>query len=439
MKRVIVTLAIVLGFLVSSTSVMASASKPKPPGQPTTGYGSTQNYICNTLYNGTAIDYHNAITFGDEGAGTKCWVYIPSKLKNGTTAPVVIYLHGMFMIVPPIYDGQIAHLVKQGYIVIFPQYNEGGLSGMLNDQNQYNMLDRAIAAVDTALDLPAVASRADMGNINLAGHSNGGNLSLCWGTRGGVSVRSITLQHPCTSMEAIPSIVRQLFISGSVELDYRSMAAGVTCPIILIGGTADSIARPNQLSSSYRALVNAPTKVHYIYSNDSHGDPSLQSDHAAPCQDDGVLPGDILDLLSSMGVTGFEEDSVDYRIMYAALDAALDGKVRVDFDRGKWSDGVSVSPVKTAADSTVTAVTVYQDCNFEGTMAQLPVGSYTLAALNALGINNDDLSAIKVPAGRKATVYVDDNFKGASKVYTASQSCMTADGWNDKISSIVVQ
>jgi len=344
----------------------------------------------------------------------------------------------MFMIVPPIYDGQIAHLVKQGYIVIFPEYNKGW-TGLLSDMDQYQMLDRAIAAVDTALDLSAVASRADMGNINLAGHSNGGNLSLCWASRGGVPVKSITLQHPCYSMEAIPSVVRSLFMGGTVELDYRNMAAGITCPITFIGGTADSIARPNQLSSAYRACVNAPTKVHYIYSTDSHGDPSLQSDHVAPCQNDGLLPASILNLLSSMGISGFEQDSVDYRIMYAALDAALDGKTRVPFDRGKWSDGVAVSPVMTAADSTVTAVTIYQDCGFEGTMAQLPVGSYTLAALQAFGINNDDLSSIKVPAGRKAIVYVDDNFKGSSKVYTADQSCFVADGLNDKISSIIVQ
>lgn len=438
MKRVIVTLAVVLGFFISSTNVLASASKPKPPGQPTTGYGSTQNYICSTLYNGKAIDYTNAITFGDELAGTKCWVYIPSKLKNGTTAPVVVYLHGMFMIVPPIYDGQIAHLVKQGYIVIFPEYNKGW-TGLMGDQNQYDMLDRAIAAVDTALALPAVASRAEMGNINLAGHSNGGNLSLCWATRGGVPVKSITLTHPCTSMEAIPSIVRSLFISGSVELDYKNMAAGVTCPIILIGGTADSIASPDQLGNQYSALVNAPTKVLYYYSTDSHGDPALESDHAAPCQDDGLLPASILNLMSSMGISAFEQDSVDYRIMYAALDAALAGQTRVAFDRGKWSDGVAVSPVVTVADSTVTGVTVYQDCGFSGAMAQLPVGSYNLAALQARGISNDDLSSIKVPAGRKATVYVDDNFKGASKVYTADQSCLVADGFNDKISSIVIQ
>ena len=46
------------------------------------------------------------IDFGDTNAGTRCWVYIPSVLKNGTTAPVVVYLHGFMAIVPPIYAGQ---------------------------------------------------------------------------------------------------------------------------------------------------------------------------------------------------------------------------------------------------------------------------------------------------------------------------------------------
>ena len=109
-------------------------------------------------------------------------------------------------------------------------------------------------------------------------------------TRGGVPVKSITPQHPCASIEAIPSIVTSLFLSGSVQMDYANMAAGVTCPVILIGGTADSIASPDQLGSQYRSLVNAPGKVLYYYSTDSHGSGSFQQkSRASPGSDQAPL------------------------------------------------------------------------------------------------------------------------------------------------------
>ena len=46
-----------------------------------------------------------------------------------------------------------------------------------------------------------------------------------------------------------------------------------------------------------------------------------------------------------MGMSDFEEDAYDFRIHYAALDAALDDQVRVNFKMGKWSDGRAVKPV----------------------------------------------------------------------------------------------
>jgi len=438
MKKAVFLSAILAALVISGSIVYAGGNPPSPPGQPTTGYGSSAGYICNSLYDGRPINMYHAIDIGDEMAGSECWIYIPSQLKNGSTAPVVVYLHGMFLIVPEIYNGQIEHLVRQGYIVIFPEYNKAW-TGLLSDMDQYQMLDRAIAAVNTALALPAVSSRAEMNNIYLAGHSNGGNLSLCWAARGGVPVKSITLQHPCTSMEAVPSIVRDMFMGDMVMLDYQAMAASITCPVILIGGTSDTIATPGQLGSQYQSLVNASSKVLYFYSDDSHGEPELLSDHVAPCQDDGLLPGWLLDMMSMMSFSEFEQDSVDYRVHYAALDAALAGQTRVLFDRGTWSDGTAVKPVKTAADSTVTAVTVYQHASFAGAMAQLPVGSYKLADLEAYGIANDDLSSVRVPAGRTVILYKDNNFSGSTRVLTADEDNFVDIGFNDVVSSIKVQ
>jgi len=436
MKKIFFLFILSATLILTGSMVYAAAS---PPGQPSTGYGSTQNYICNTLYNGGAIDHYNCIDFGDTYQGTRCWVYIPSVLKNGSTAPVVVYLHGFMALVPPIYAGQIKHLVRQGYIVIFPEYNLGGFDGMFEDTDQYAMLDRAVNAVDAALALPDVAARAELDAIYLASHSNGGMMSLGWIAGGGVDVQAMIMQDPSISMDAIPSFVRDLFLGDMVMLDYASMAPQITCPVILIGGNDDTIATPEHISNAYRALTNASTKVYYQYPTDTYGSPDLESDHVAPCQDDGAIPGWLLNLMTSMGFSAFEEDSVDYRIHWAAVDAALDGQVRVTFDRGKWSDNTAVKPAKTAVDSAVTAVTVYQHCGFAGYMTQLPKGSYKLADLKTFGIQNDDLSSLQVPAGFKATLYKDDNFRGTTKVYTADRSCLSDDSFNDVVSSIKIE
>ncbi|PKV50190.1 putative secreted protein (Por secretion system target) [Aquimarina sp. MAR_2010_214] len=84
-------------------------------------------------------------------------------------------------------------------------------------------------------------------------------------------------------------------------------------------------------------------------------------------------------------------------------------------------------------------VTLYLDCPYSGFSAGLSEGSYTKAQLEALGMPNDKVSSLRVKPGYKATLYWDDNFKGASLVKTSDDSCLNNDGsWNDKMTSIIV-
>ncbi|MCP4714056.1 MAG: hypothetical protein GY868_02980 [Deltaproteobacteria bacterium] len=436
MKKILLSAILVLSLILTGTLAFAGGSSPEQPvHRNASGYGSDAGYICNTLYTGDSIEENNAIDFGSSSAGERCWVYIPSVLKNGSSAPVVVYLHGFMAIVPPIYAGQIDHLVRQGYIVIFPEYNLGGFTGMFNDTDQYAQLDRAIAAVDQALALPDVSDRAELDEIVLASHSNGGNLSMGWVAGGGVDVKAMVMQHPCVSNEAIPAFVRDLFLGDMIEVDYAADGPAITCPVIIIGGRDDTIAKVEDFSSLYQALPNAASKVYYQYETDEHGEPILESDHMVPAQSDGAIPGFILDLMSGMGISAFEYSSDDYRIHFAAVDAALDDQTRVTFTRGEWSDGVAVKPVVTLADSEIDAVAVYQHTGFGGYFAELAPGAYTLSDLRLLGIANDDLSSIQVPAGMQATVYQHDNFGGAAQVYTSDADLIV----NDDASSIIVE
>jgi hypothetical protein len=89
-----------------------------------------------------------------------------------------------------------------------------------------------------------------------------------------------------------------------------------------------------------------------------------------------------------------------------------------------------------------TGVTFYANTNYGGAASQvLPVGTYTLSQLAALGMPNDWASSVKVPSGRTVIMYSDDNFMGTSWTRTADTPDFTtlSPTANDKVSSVKVQ
>ncbi|MFA0814030.1 carbohydrate-binding protein [Microbulbifer epialgicus] len=83
--------------------------------------------------------------------------------------------------------------------------------------------------------------------------------------------------------------------------------------------------------------------------------------------------------------------------------------------------------------------TLYQDCKYGGYAVGLDVGSYTLSQLRAKGLNNDDISSVVVQPGYRVIMYQNDNFSGTAVIKSADVSCLTGEGFNDQLSSIVVE
>jgi hypothetical protein len=82
---------------------------------------------------------------------------------------------------------------------------------------------------------------------------------------------------------------------------------------------------------------------------------------------------------------------------------------------------------------------LYLDCNYAGKAVALPVGNYSLPDLTARGIPNDAVSSLRVMNGYRAILYWDTNFGGSSLVKTADDACLVDDGWNDALSSVIIQ
>ena len=80
-------------------------------------------------------------------------------------------------------------------------------------------------------------------------------------------------------------------------------------------------------------------------------------------------------------------------------------------------------------------VVVYSDCNYAGSAQTLTTRSYYTS--QQIGLADNTISSIKIPAGYKATVYTDANMKGREVALTENIKCLPHILNND-ISSIVV-
>jgi len=302
---------------------------PTPPGQAARGYGSTQKYICST---------YERIVCGDYWNGTAVNVFIPAKLKHGSRAPVVLFLHGYLAVFPDLYLDAIKHMTNQGYIVVFPTYNLLNPFQLIADTDQNVMLRRAIDNANRGLAI--AGSRAELDNMIVFGHSLGGLFSVCWNGAGGPRVREVVSANLATdSAQGLPDFIKP-FIK-IIPVDWRGYAAKVDIPVMILTGNQDTISGVPQATDMYNALTAAPSRVLYCLQGDDHGQPALMADHNAsmtwfiPCL------GWILNFAGGAPVL----NAMDYRYCWAAMDAAMAGKADLRFDMGAWSDGVRVKPV----------------------------------------------------------------------------------------------
>lgn len=289
---------------------VAQGQSATPPGQPSTGYGSSEGYISSG---------YRVSTLGNARDGSRIWYFVPDQLKYGLTAPVVVYLHGWTAYLPEYYIGQIEHLVKQGYIVLFPQYQKPGLKGIFSDVDQTLFLERAIKAVDEALVL--LDPIADQEDLVIGCHSAGCLITYCWNGAGGAPARALVLTNG--SLESDESIPDDVPI---VVLDWRPYAAAIDVPLFFLTGEDDPLNVDSILG--FDAAINAPVKGVYMAVTDTYGDPDLVADHVAPLASKGNV------------------DALDYRYYYAGLDAVLAGENTPSFDMGSWSDGTPVIGIR---------------------------------------------------------------------------------------------
>ncbi len=82
-------------------------------------------------------------------------------------------------------------------------------------------------------------------------------------------------------------------------------------------------------------------------------------------------------------------------------------------------------------------VTTYKDLNYTGFSGGFSVGDYNLAALKALGVEDNSITSVKVTEGYKIILYFDDNFTGQSMTITSDNGFVG--NFNDQVTSLRVR
>jgi len=278
---------------------------------------------------------------GDCVDGSRVWIYTPKTLAPDRN--VVVYLHGFSASLPVIYQGHIEHIVRQGQIVLYPQFQEGycmdnqqviaGFGQLLGTQSPAEWAQRAADRVRDVLD-----NELDDGDYNkvfLYGHSLGGAIGMMWSSlSNAVNVKAAVLASPQPGgFQAIPGAVTTLlpFFFGE-DIDVLSAAPFTKFPIAILHAADDNIAPLSDLYPSYDAL-GSEYKIIYQAQTDSHGYPAIKANHITPTS---------IGLLGEIDINAF-----DRRYYWSALDQVMDGTevASLVFDLGEWSDGTPVLEV----------------------------------------------------------------------------------------------
>lgn len=303
----------------------------KPPSAPTAGYGSTENYL---------TDQITETTRGSATDGTFTWIYEPAVLKEGQRAPVIVFLHGFAALNPVVYRSHINHLVRQGNIVIYPQFQIAKGSGVLAESGLKGKVDqnvwarRAVSVVQDALQ--SLGDKVDSQQIYIYAHSLGGLIASAWEANGGPKPARYVLAHPAfDSTAGQPAFVRALVKVDPIQ--WQETARHITSPVIILHGEEDQIASLTQ-SETFVAQLQTQGTPYAVYKalRDAYGHPALSPNHGAPCDHISPIPSN----LKFFGMS-FELNALDYRYYFAGLDAVMAGEsdAALPFDMGTWSNG----------------------------------------------------------------------------------------------------
>lgn len=327
-----------------------------PPSQPENGPGGVGDKAATIVKRG----------LGTASAGT--YAFFKSGAAPAEGRPVAIFLHAWGAPNPQYYGGWIDHLTRNGWLVLFPRFQE------LNKTRPADATAKALANLKTAFsELAADAdAKPDTKRVALIGHLAGVPLAA----NVAASAAAEGLPAPKLIYATMPGGIARDEKSRGIPLADLATIAPDTIILTVIG---DKDARAADLAAK-RILRDASTvplerKLFIRALSDDHGFPSMTATLAAPAGVDPAYDGDAIKLppdpkdykappfkwTADTTLTGEQQqlvaqiknarsDSMDYLSFWRTFDmaatAAFAGKDAVSLksdgefsDMKRWADG----------------------------------------------------------------------------------------------------
>lgn len=316
-----------LGFTLTCLAASTPALADDPPGK---APGGGRKYA------------HESVTRQQFGTGARSyWLFEPAEPKP-ERAPVIAFNHGWLAVNPGAYGAWIDHLVRSGYIVIYPRYQSDVAT------RPVDFLPNALAAVRDAFDVLEASPRhirPDRARFALIGHSAGGNLAA--------QMAAVAAENSLPQPRAVVAV-----FPGEVQPIREPSLAQIPATTLLVVAAAEDDrvvgdVRARQIFSAASAIPRE-RKKYVLYRSDFHGFPCLIADHLAPTAalrgfdtGDGFLRGFQMNRaeLNAYDYAGFwrlADITIEAAFRGHTLDAATD---RGELFRhlGYWSDGRPVA------------------------------------------------------------------------------------------------
>ena len=252
--------------------------------------------------------------------------------------PVVILLHGYTALDPMYLRAWIDHIVRQGRVVIFPDYQTDNPLGEPPLKYTGNMVDGISAALTELESGDHVKTTVE--RIAVAGYSMGGVLALNYAAM----AESLGLPVPAAVLAVTPGGCTGCGGPGGSNefgVPYRDLSRiDPDTKLLLVSGEDDDFvgARPSEIAWEQTAQIPDENRDYLIARSDDYGSPPLVADHGFPSNAGASGEVDALDWYGTLkwldGLTGCAAQP-------STCDDSMNGG-ETQLDMGEWSDGTPV-------------------------------------------------------------------------------------------------
>lgn len=312
------------------------------PDQPEEGWGG-RDYAHDEVLMYDFVD-------GPEGY----FLFEPSSPKPDS-AHVIVLLHGYSAMNPMVYGGWIRHIVRKGYIVIYPIYQMNLIRPMAKAyvSNAVAGIRQALATLDSEEHVRPIVE-----SLILVGHSYGGAIAANLG----VNYADWDIPPPKGLMLVCPgtSPLKRGWLPS-----YEGMAHDIRLMVVL--SIHDPIVGEGLGRFIYETAVNTPTRNLIRLLPDDYGQPPLTSGHTEAHALDAAFDNGRRCLSFYIGLKYAKYNAADYFCYWKLLDAMTDCIYRGEhceqaFDNtpeqrymGKWSDGEPVRELEVMVPTSTSA------------------------------------------------------------------------------------